>query len=63
MPKFATPFISTEYLGEAFEPEQKFENPDGSEIIFDDDYFGEHRAINPMPGPFECGGLVSEALN
>lgn len=50
---FKTPFVSTEYLGEAFEPEQKFENPDGSQIIFDRDYFGEKRGINPVPGPFE----------
>ena len=63
MPKFATPFISTEFLGEAFEPEQKFENPDGSEIIFNEDYFGEHRAINPMPGPFESAELLNEVLN
>ncbi len=48
-----TPFISTEYLGEAFEPEQKFENPDGTPIFFDRDYFGDKRGINPMPGPFE----------
>lgn len=50
---FKTPFISTEYLGEAFEPEQKFEHPDGSPIVFDRDYFGEKRGINPVPGPFE----------
>lgn len=50
---FETPFISTEYLGEAFEPEQKFENPDGTPILFDRDYFGEKRGINPVPGPFE----------
>lgn len=48
-----TPVISTEYLGEAFEPEQKFENPDGSPIIFDKDYFGKKRSIHPTPGPFE----------
>jgi hypothetical protein len=53
LPVFSTPFISTELLGEAFEPEQKFENPDGSPILFDQDYFGAHRAINPTAGPFE----------
>lgn len=46
------PFISTEILGEAFEPEQKFENPDGTQIIFDTDYFGEKRGICPLAGPF-----------
>ncbi len=50
---FETPFVSTEFLGEAFEPEQKFENPDGTPIVFDSDYFGEKRGINPVPGPFE----------
>ena len=62
MPKFETPFISTEILGEAFEPEQKFENPDGSPIQFDKDYFGTHRAVNPTPGPFEDAGALEKAL-
>lgn len=44
--------ISTAMLGEAFEPEMKFENPDGSEIILNQDYFGQHRPVNPLPGPF-----------
>ena len=45
--------ISTAVLGEAFEPEEKFENPDGSPITFNQDYFGDHRAVNPVSGPFE----------
>jgi hypothetical protein len=53
LPEFETPFISTELLGEAFEPEQKFENPDGSPIFFNMDYFGTHRSVCPLPGPFE----------
>ena len=53
IPNFDTPFISTASLGEAFEPEQKFEAPDGTEIYFDSDYFGSHRGIHPVPGPFE----------
>ncbi len=44
--------ISTETLGMAFEPEQKFENPDGSPITFDQDYFGTHRGVLTLPGPF-----------
>ncbi len=44
--------ISTESLGLAFEPEQAFENPDGTPIVFDKDYFGNHRSIKPIPGPF-----------
>ena len=45
--------ISTEVLGMAFESEQKFENPDGSPIVFDSDYFGNHREVTPKAGPFE----------
>lgn len=44
--------ISTEVLGEAFESEQKFENPDGSEIVFNADIFGNKRDVVPLPGPF-----------
>ena len=42
----------TVVLGEAFEPEERFENPDGSTIIFDRDYFGNHRSLKAVPGPF-----------
>ncbi len=52
LPETAAQIISTGTLGPAFEPEQPFENPDGSPIVFDSDYFGEHRSINPVPGPF-----------
>ena len=45
--------ISTETLGQAFEPEQAFENPDGTQIIFNEDYFGDHRGIEPVAGPFK----------
>ncbi len=44
--------ISTELLGEAFEPEQLFEEPDGTAIVFDVDYLGGHRDILPVAGPF-----------
>ena len=44
--------ISSAILGVAFESEQRFESADGSEIIFDEDYFGEHRSPAPIPGPF-----------
>ena len=52
IPEFSTSVISTKVLGAAFEPEQRFENPDGTEIIFDEDYFGKHREACPLPGPF-----------
>lgn len=44
--------ITTEILGTAFEPEQRFENPDGTDIIFDRDYLGNHRSVSVIPGPF-----------
>lgn len=44
--------ISTELLGMAFEPEQRFEQPDGRPIVFDQDYFGAHRGLLPLSGPF-----------
>lgn len=49
---FRTGIINSDILGCAFEPEQRFENPDGSEIIFDRDYFGGHRGTSAIPGPF-----------
>ena len=52
LPEFETGVVSTELLGEAFEPEERFENPEGTEIVFNEDYFGDHRGINPLAGPF-----------
>lgn len=63
LPKFETPFVSTEMLGEAFEPEQKFENPDGSPIMFNRDYFGKERDMMPLAGPFADGSEAEEFLN
>lgn len=62
IPDFETPFVSTEMLGEAFEPEQKFEAPDGTPILFDRDYFGEKRGIRPLPGPFARKGETFDNL-
>ena len=44
--------VDTETLGMAFEPEQRFENPDGSPILFDADFFETARATRGIPGPF-----------
>ena len=49
---FTGRMINTDVLGAAFEPEQKFENPDGTPIQFDADYFGGHRGVDVIPGPF-----------
>lgn len=44
---------ATESLGEAFEPEQRFENPDGTPIIFNRDYAGRRRGMRNVPGALE----------
>ena len=43
----------------AFEPEQRFENPDGTEIIFDEDYFGKKKE-HVTAGPF---GEVTDGIS
>ncbi len=43
--------ISTDTLGVAFEPEERFEAPDGGDIIFDKDHYGNRRGRNPVAGP------------
>ena len=54
--------ISTEKLGEAFEPSQKFENPDGTPITFNVDYHGQHRGLDVIPGPFATTEGTREKL-
>ena len=54
--------IDTQVLGEAFEPEEYFENPDGTPITFDQDYFGDHRGAHPLPGPFAGKDAVGQPL-
>ena len=49
---FRDGLMHTDLLGTAFEPEQRFENPDGTPILFDSDFFGAHRGISTVPGPF-----------
>ncbi|MBO6165810.1 MAG: right-handed parallel beta-helix repeat-containing protein [Eubacterium sp.] len=48
---FKNKIMCTDDLGRAFEPEQRFESPDGSDIIFDTDYFGNKRDDSAIPGP------------
>ena len=55
LPRSMTRMVSSEILGDAFEPEQRFENRDGTPILFDTDYFGRKRGIHPLCGPFEEG--------
>ncbi|MCR4895187.1 MAG: right-handed parallel beta-helix repeat-containing protein [Lachnospiraceae bacterium] len=57
---FTGSLITSDVLGEAFEPEQRFENPDGTAITFDSDFFGNHRGLSVLPGPFaEGAGEIS----
>lgn len=49
---FNVNIINSDTLGKVFEPEQRFENPDGSDINFDLDYFNLNRKDKTIPGPF-----------
>ena len=52
--KLKTNLITTDFLGKAVIPRQGYENPDGTPITIDSDYFGNKRSKkNPVPGPFE----------
>ena len=50
--KMACSLISTETLGKAFEPEQRFEGPNSEAIVFEEDFFGRKRDQEILPGPF-----------
>lgn len=56
--EFKNSIITSDILGKAFEPEQRFEDPDGTSITFNRDYLGEHRGLDTIPGPF---ALVEDA--
>ena len=47
--------INSDILGEAFEPEERYENPDGTDLILNEDYFGNHRGLSALPGPAVSG--------
>ena len=48
--------MKTEDIAPAFEPEQNYENPDGTPITFDTDFFGKKRSGNQViAGPFADG--------
>jgi len=54
--KMKRPIITTELLGKAVRTGQAWENPDGSPLQIDTDFFGNVRNNNPTPGPFEEPG-------
>ncbi len=49
---FEAGLITSDTLGKAFEPQERYENPDGTDILFDSDYLGAHRGAHVLPGPF-----------
>ncbi len=52
-----TALVTTALLGKARIPGLAYENPDGSPLKVDTDYFGKRRSkTNPTPGPFENPG-------
>jgi len=55
--------VTTELLGKAVIPNQAFENPDGTPLRIDTDYFGKKRnERNPFPGPFEISAGGKQTL-
>ena len=59
---FTTGIINSDVLGKAFEPEQRFEERDGSDIVFQNDYLGNHRGVSTIPGPFANAGELNAIL-
>ena len=59
---FRVGMINSEILGKAFEPEERYENPDGSDILFNEDYFGDHRGASVIPGPFVSEDALKKIL-
>jgi len=60
--EFQNGIVTSDILGYAFEPEQRFENSDGSDITFDKDYLGNYRGLSTIPGPFAEGDEVIDGL-
>jgi alpha-L-arabinofuranosidase len=52
--KIKTVNVTTDFLGIAFEPEVPYENPDGTPLCIENDFFGNPRsAVKMTVGPFE----------
>ena len=59
---FRAGIITSDILGYAFQPEQRFENPDGTAITFNEDYLGSHRGTDALPGPFASAEDAAKKL-
>lgn len=61
--KSSAKLVTTELLGKAKIPGLAFENPDGTPLKIDTDYFGKRRnEASPTAGPFENPGAVPLTL-
>lgn len=54
--------VNTDVLGHVFQPDEAYENPDGTPITFDRDYFGSHRTLDILPGPFAAATDAEKIL-
>ena len=62
MPSSKCKLMKTDDIAPAFEPEEKYENPDGSPITFDTDFFGKRHESNPISGAFADGKEIENPL-
>ena len=62
LPACQCKLIKTDDIAMAFEPEEKYENPDGSPITFDTDLLGQKRGSSPIPGPFADKAEADQGL-
>jgi hypothetical protein len=61
--KVETMTVTTDFLGIAFEPELPFENPDGTPLCIEKDFFGNLRPAGKMTvGPFEGIGRGTQKI-
>ena len=51
----------SDFIGD-YTYDASFENPDGTAIRFDSDYFGEHRGVDVIPGPFAGAEEAAKVL-
>ncbi|MCQ2967033.1 MAG: hypothetical protein MJ250_09915, partial [Alphaproteobacteria bacterium] len=62
LPKVDAKLMHTDDIMMAFEPEEKYENPDGTPITFDTDFLGTKREKNVIPGCFANGDEIAKPL-
>ena len=61
--KTRTTLVTTQRLGKAIIPQVAYENPDGTQIKIDADYWGKQRNLEgPTAGPFENPGTGSQMM-